>query len=168
MKKVRIPEERVAVLIGENGETKEEFEAVTDCELEIEGNVAKVEGEPLEEMDARKVVKAIGRGFSPEKAFRLATEERTDLMVMDVDDYASTSNERERLKGRVIGRDGETRRHLEKEANIDITIYGSTIGMIGKPRNIEVAMEAIRMLLQGSSHSTAYNYLEKNQAKIEH
>jgi ribosomal RNA assembly protein len=168
MKEVRIPEERVAVLIGEGGETKEEFEDVTRCSLEIQDNVARVEGEPLEELNAQKVVKAIGRGFSPEKAFRLSTEERAGLMVVDIDDYASTSNERERLKGRVIGRDGETRRHLEKEANIDITVYGSTIGMIGKPVNMEVALEAVKMLLQGSSHSTAYNYLEKNQAKIEH
>lgn len=168
MKEVRIPEDRVAVLIGENGETREEFEEVTRCELEIDGNTARIEGEPLEEMSAQKVVKAIGRGFSPEKAFRIATEERTGLRIVDIDDYASTSNERERLKGRVIGRDGETRRHLEKETNIDITVYGSTVGMIGRPRNIEVALEAVRMLLQGSSHSTAYSYIEKNQAKIEH
>ncbi|MFB6214192.1 MAG: pre-rRNA-processing protein PNO1 [Candidatus Nanohaloarchaea archaeon] len=168
MKEVRIPEDRVAVLIGEGGETKEEFEDVTDCSLEVRDNVAKVDGEPIEEMNGQKVVKAIGRGFSPEKAFRLATEERTDLVIIDVNDYASTSNERERLKGRVIGRDGETRRHVEKEANIDIAIYGSTVGMIGRPVNIEVALESIRMLLQGSSHSTAYGYLEKNQTKIEH
>ncbi len=168
MKEVKIPEDRVGVLIGEGGETRRDFEDVTGCELEIDDNTARIDGEPLEEMSAANIVRAVGRGFNPEKAFRLATEKDKALKIIDVNDYAETSNSRERLKGRVIGRDGETRRHLEKQANIDISIYGSTIGLIGDPGNIEVAMEAIRMLLQGSSHSTAYGYIEKNQDKIKH
>lgn len=166
MKEVRIPEERVGVLIGEDGETKEDFEDVTDCELEVEDNLATIDGDALDEMKAQNVVKAIGRGFSPEKAFRLSTEKDVTLYIVDIKDYADTKNSRERLKGRVIGRDGETRRHIEKETNIDISVYGSTVGMIGDPGNIEVALEAVKMLLQGSSHSTAYQYIEKNQAKI--
>jgi len=168
MKKVKIPEDRVAVLIGEGGETREEFEDVTRCDLEVENNTARIDGEPIDEMKASDVVKAIGRGFSPEKAFRLVTERDMALRIIDVNNYADTSNSRERLKGRVIGRDGETRRHLEKQANIDLTIYGSTIGMIGDPGNIQIALEAIKMLLQGSSHSTAYGYIEKNMDKIKH
>lgn len=166
MKKVRIPEERVSVLIGSNGETRQEFEELTRCDLDVKDNVATVEGDPVEEMVARDVVKAIGRGFSPEAAFKLL-EERVALHIVDVKDFADTSNSRERLKGRVIGRDGEARRHLESEANVDISVYGSTVSIIGKASNIELAREAVRMLLQGSSHSTAYRYLEKNQAKIE-
>lgn len=165
MKEVRIPEERVGALIGEDGETKQEFEDLTDCELEIEDNLARIEGDPLDEMTARDVVKAVGRGFSPEKAFNLI-EERVTFHLMDVKDFAETKKSRERLKGRVIGRDGETRRHIEKEANIDLCVYGSTVGFIGRAGNIEVAREAVRMLLEGASHSTAYGYLEKNQAKI--
>ena len=165
MKEIRIPEERVGVLIGEEGETKEKFEELTDCDLEIEGNVARVEGEALAEMTAEKIVKAIGRGFSPEKAFKMLEKDVT-LHIIDVKRYEQSRNGRERLKGRVIGRDGEARRHLEKEANIDISVYGSTVSLIGKAQNIEVAVEAINMLLQGSSHATAYGYLEKNQAKI--
>ncbi len=165
MKEVKIPEERVGVLIGEGGETREEFEDITDCSLKVEDNVARIEGDALDEMNAQKVVKAIGRGFSPEKAFKLM-ERDVALHLIDVNDYASTSNSRDRLKGRVIGRDGEARRHIEKMTEIDISIYGKTIGMIGKAENIQVALEAVKMLLNGSSHSTAYDYLEKNQAKI--
>ncbi len=166
MKEVRIPDERVGVLIGEDGETREDFEDVTDCDLEIDDNVARIEGDAIDEMKAQNVAKAIGRGFSPRKAFRLSTEKDVMLHIVDIKDYAETQNSQERLKGRVIGRDGETRRHIEKEANIDISVYGSTVGMIGDPGNIKVALEAIKMLLQGSSHSTAYQYIDKNQAKI--
>lgn len=165
MKEVKIPEDRVGVLIGEGGETKEEFEDLTDCELVVEDNVARIEGDALDEMNAQKVVKAIGRGFAPDKAFRLV-ERDVALYIIDISEYASTSNSRDRLKGRVIGRDGEARRHIEKMTEVDICIYGKTISMIGKAENIQVAQQAVTMLLNGSSHSTAYNYLEKNQGKI--
>jgi ribosomal RNA assembly protein len=166
MREVRIPEDRVGVLIGEDGETKKKFEDLTDTELTIEDNLARVEGSPLDEMKAQEIVKAIGRGFSPERAFQLL-EEGKMLHLIDIGRYADTKNSEERLKGRVIGRDGEARRHIEKETETEISIYGTTIGLIGKGINIEVAQEAITMLLKGSSHSTAYNYLEKNQMKIE-
>ncbi|MFB6241997.1 MAG: pre-rRNA-processing protein PNO1 [Candidatus Nanosalina sp.] len=166
MKEVRIPDERVGVLIGEDGETKEKFEDLTDCDLVVEDNLATVEGDPLEEMKAQEIVKAIGRGFSPERAFQLL-EEGKMLHLIDIGRYADTKNSEERLKGRVIGRDGEARRHIEKETETEISVYGTTIGLIGKGVNIEVAQEAITMLLKGSSHSTAYNFLEKNQMKIE-
>ncbi|WEL23876.1 KH domain-containing protein [Candidatus Nanohalovita haloferacivicina] len=165
MKEVMVPEERVGVLIGSEGETKEELQDLTDCDVTIQDNQVALEGEPLDEMTAQKIVKAIGRGFNPEKAFKLVERDVT-LHLMDIGRYANTKNAEERLKGRVIGREGEARTHIEKIAQVDISVYGTTIGIIGKAQNIEVAMEAINMLLNGSSHSTAYNYLEKNQDKI--
>lgn len=165
MKKVRIPEERVAVLIGEGGETKEEVEEVTNCELVIKDNVAEIEGDTLDEMDAQNVVKAIGRGFNPEKALNLVEKDKVPHLI-DINNFANSDNALERLKGRVIGRNGETRRHLEKEGNVDISVYGKTIGVIGVAQNIEIVDEVIKQLLNGRSHSSAYRYLEKNQAKI--
>lgn len=165
MKEVLIPEERVGVLIGEGGETKEEFEELTDCSLEIKDNKAVIEGDALRELDAERIVKAIGRGFNPDKAFKIIEDDVT-FYQLDIKNFAETKNSRERLKGRVIGRDGEARKHIEKEANIDISVYGSTVSMVGKATNIQIALESIKMLLNGSSHSTAYDYLEKNQSKI--
>lgn len=167
MKEIRIPEERVAVLIGEGGESKEQIEELTDCELTIKDNLVRVEGDPLDEMDSQRIVKAIGRGFNPDKAVKLVEKDVTFHMI-DINDYADTENSRKRLKGRVIGRDGETRRHLEKEGNVDISVYGKTIGIIGYAQNIQIVAEVINQLLQGRSHSSAYNYLEKNRSKIKH
>lgn len=165
MKELRVPEDRVAVLIGEDGQTKEDIEKMTETELTVKDNLVRIEGDAFDELTAQKIVKAIGRGFNPEKAIRLV-EKNTILYLLDVTDFDSNQSRQEELKGRVIGRDGETRRHIEKEANIDMSIYGTTVGMIGKAGNVQVARQAIEMLLNGSSHSTAYSYLEKNQAKI--
>ncbi|EHK00557.1 putative RNA-processing protein, partial [Candidatus Haloredivivus sp. G17] len=64
-------------------------------------NNVEIEGDPLEEMTSHKMVKAIGRGFNPEKAFKLA-EEGIDFHHLDIGKFADTSNSQERLKGRVI------------------------------------------------------------------
>ncbi|MDY6773970.1 MAG: KH domain-containing protein, partial [Candidatus Nanohaloarchaea archaeon] len=113
MRHLRIPEERVSVLIGEDGETLEEVQELTGTEIEVEDGKVEIEGDPLEEIRAFNIVKAIGRGFSPERALRLL-EDNTDLCVIDVSEFAPTDNAKERLKGRVIGRDGETRAKIEK------------------------------------------------------
>jgi ribosomal RNA assembly protein len=165
VKEVKIPEKRVGVLIGEGGETKEEFEDLTDCDLTVEDNVARIEGEALDEMDGERIVKAIGRGFNPDKAFNIIEKDVTFNQI-DVNQFANSENDKERLKGRVIGRDGEARKHIEKMTETDISVFGKTVGFIGKTQNIQVARETVKQLLNGSSHATAYNYLEKNQDKI--
>ena len=165
MKEVRVPEERVGVLIGESGETKKDIEELLDINLEIKDNLAVIKGDALDERTAHRVVKAIGRGFNPEKALRLVEKDVT-FHMLDITKFADTKNSEERLKGRVIGRNGETRRHLEKEGNVEISVYGKTIGVIGYAENIHIVTESIKMLLKGSTHSTAYQYLEKNQEKI--
>jgi ribosomal RNA assembly protein len=165
MKEVKIPEKRVGVLIGKSGETKREFEDVTDCDLTIENNVARIEGSALDEIDGQKIVKAIGRGFNPDKAFRIIEKDFT-FNYLDINKYANSDNDKERLKGRVIGRDGEARKHIEKMTETKVSVFGKTIGFIGHPQNIQIAREAAKQLLNGSTHSSAYNYLEKNQDKI--
>ena len=166
MKEVRIPEDRVGVVIGEGGATKEDIQELTECEITVQDNVVTIEGEALPEMTCQKVIKAIGRGFNPDKALKLV-EKDVNFYMIDIGRRVENKSRQEELKGRLIGRDGETRRHIEKMAEIDISVYGTTIGFVGNMSNIEVAQEAVNMLLNGASHSTAYSYLEKNQDKIE-
>lgn len=165
MKEIRVPEERVGVVIGSGGDTKQDIEKMTQCDLEINDNVVKIDGDAFDELTAEKIVKALGRGFSPERAINLVEEDVT-FHMLDIKRFEETKNGRERIKGRVIGKDGETRRHIEKETNTEISVYGSTIGFIGKAQNIEIALEAVRMLLNGATHTTAYTYIEQNQSKI--
>ena len=92
MKYVRIPKERVGVLIGKDGETKKTIERISQVHLEIdseEGEVVFNEQEakdPLIPLKVEDVIRAIGRGFSPEHAFRLFGEE-TELFIFDIYDY---------------------------------------------------------------------------------
>jgi ribosomal RNA assembly protein len=163
VREVRIPEERVGNLIGEGGSNMERVEERTETELSVEDdNLVEIEGSGLGLMDAQRIVKAIGRGFGIDEAVKLARQDYA-LHVMDVGDYASTQNSVDRLKGRVIGRDGDAKRHIEKEADVEMSVYGSTVSIIGEMRKIEVVIQVVESLLNGSSHSTAYKVFDRNR-----
>lgn len=166
MRVLRIPEERVPILIGEDGETLEEIEGLVDVEITVDDSEITIErnGDPLEEIRAYNIIKAIGRGFSPERALRLL-EDNSDLCVINVKDFGSDGS-KERLKGRVIGQEGKAREKLEKDTDTEIAVYGKTVSILGKMQNVEIAREAVTMLLNGRSHSTVYEYLKRNQSKI--
>ena len=121
MQYVRIPEDRVAVLIGEGGSTKRELEKRTGCRISLAEGEVSVEGEPLNEWVGKDVVHAIGRGFSPEKAMHLLKEGNVFDMV-DLKDYAESPASRERLRGRIIGEKGRTRKFIERTSGAMIYI----------------------------------------------
>lgn len=170
--RVRIPKARVAPAIGSEGEVKQRIEKETGVELDYdsETGLVEVKGEDdnaLGMMNAGDVIKAIGRGFSPERAFDLLDEE-TYLEVLDVTHYSGKSEKKKaRLKGRVIGKNGKTRRLIEEYTGTNLSIYGKTIACIGPSDKISIVREAVDMLLDGAPHSAAYNFLEKKKREFE-
>ncbi len=172
VRRVRIPNERIAPAIGSDGEVKERIEDSTDVELEFDSESGEVtikgsEESPLGLMSARDIVKAIGRGFSPEKAFQLLQEENY-LDIVDIVPYTGRSKKaKKRLKGRVIGEDGKTRRLIEEYTGTSLSIYGTTVACIGPPEKVQIVREAVEMLLDGAPHSAVYNFLEEKKKETE-
>jgi ribosomal RNA assembly protein len=171
MKYVRIPKERVGVLIGTDGETKKTIERISQVHLEIdseEGEVVFNEQEakdPLIPLKVEDVIRAIGRGFSPEHAFRLFAEE-TELFIFDIYDYVGKKESHLiRVKARVIGREGKTKRVIEGLTGGILAIYGHTVAVIADFESMDIAKKAIDMLLSGSEHPTVYRYLEREMKK---
>jgi ribosomal RNA assembly protein len=72
----------------------------------------------------------------------------------------------QRLKGRIIGKDGKTRRIIEELTDADISVYGHTISIIGNFDQTHAAREAILMLIKGSQHSTVYRFLQKKRQEL--
>jgi ribosomal RNA assembly protein len=167
MKFVKIPMERVAVLIGKDGEVKQRIED-HDVEIHVDSQTGEVtlKGEPLAEMDAENVVRAIGRGFSPHHAFCLFNDLYYYTLV-DMRDYVGKKNKHvHRIAGRIIGKKGRTRKKIEEDLSVFISIYGHSVGIIGKTKGTETAKRAIEMLLEGANHSTVYRYLEKEKKRL--
>ncbi len=171
MKAMRIPKERVGVIIGTNGETKAMMEERLGIQLIVdsEGEVSIMEEsakDPIAVLKAMDIVKAIGRGFSPHHAFRLF-DDMEYLEIIDMKDYVGSKTEQlTRQRARVIGSQGKTRRLIEDLTGVYLSVYGSTVGIIGQPEQVEVARKAVDMLLRGSEHSTVYRYLERSRPKL--
>lgn len=172
IERVRIPEERIAPAIGSEGEVKERIERETGVDLDYNSDTGTVTikgvgDNPLGTIIARDVIKAIGRGFTPKKAFKLFDED-SYLAVVDVTRYSGDSAKaKTRLKGRVIGRNGKTRKLLEEYAEVSVSIYGKTISFIGLSDRIQIVKKAVHMLLDGAPHSAVYNYLEEKRRGAE-
>ena len=167
---VRIPIERVGVLIGKEGAAKKFLEAELGVKLGIyskEGLVT-IKAESAEKSDpfsATRVIEAIGRGFSPQRARRLL-EEGIVFEVIDLRDYAGRSaNSLERIRGRVIGLKGKSRRVIEELTQCHLSIYGRTVAIIGEASEVQLASNAVKSLATGSQHRTVYNTLQKARTK---
>ena len=166
MQYLKIPKERVNVLIGEGGETKRDIERLTKTKITVEDTSVSVEGDGVSEWIARDVVKAVGRGFSPEKALTLLSDENM-LLVIDLTDHVSDSDRAlTRFKGRIIGRDGKTRKVIEELTGCYLSVYGKTVSLVGSYDGVEVAKDAVLRILDGAPHSSVYRFLEKNRRKI--
>lgn len=163
---VKIPLDRVGVLIGPEGKAKARIERSLGVDLEIEsdaGNVTITLSPGQDDVSvlftAANIVKAVGRGFSPQRAMRLS-EEDWDLSIMDLEEYVGTSRSaQERVKGRIIGKAGRSREIIEELTETQISVYGGTVAIIGHVEVLPAAMEAVGMLIRGSFHKTVWNYL---------
>lgn len=160
---LRIPKERIAVLIGIKGKIKKELEEQTSTRMSVdstEGEVTIKGKDSLSLFTLREVVRAIGRGFNPEIAMLLLKQDYL-LEVIPLSDYTAEKNHQQRLKGRVIGSDGRSREVMERLTDTFISVYGKTISIIGLPDHVGTTRRAIDMLLKGSMHSTVFRVLEK-------
>jgi len=69
------------------------------------------------------------------------------------------------MKGRVIGSEGKMRRLLEEMTDARVSVYGSTISMIGEFESVTAARQAIEMLLKGKQHSSVYKFLRRTKSE---
>ena len=165
-KLIRIPNDRVGVLIGKSGKTKKIIEEKCSVELDIDSNGGEVlvKSETITQkfqpFKAMEIITAIGRGFSPENSLRLLNGENS-LHVIDLREFAGKSTDQiERIKGRIIGEGGKARLNIENLTNASITVYGRTVAIIGEPNQLRLAVDAISSLSSGSMHGPVYTKLE--------
>jgi len=167
---VKVPHERLAVIIGTDGETKALIEETMDVDLLVDTEDSSVRivsrpttEDPLAVWKGRDIVKAIARGINPEKALRL----RDDGVIVEIIDISEavgeSKNTQQRLKGRVIGAEGRTRSLIESLTGVTLSIYGKTIAILGTYEEVNDAKRAVDMLLSGKPHSGVYRFLEKTQ-----
>ena len=166
-KLVRIPNDRIAVLIGKSGSVKSQIEKSCRVMLEVDGETGEVlvsstedDAEKTNPFKAVEIVMAVGRGFSPEVAMTLLKDQNT-LHIIDLKEFAGRSKSGiERIKGRLIGEGGRARRNMENLSGTRISIYGKTVSVIGSVDRLRLAVDAVSSISNGSMHGAVYGRLE--------
>ena len=164
--------ERIAVVIGRNGETKRDLEDKSGVRLEIDSRMGEIAindhnvDDPLKVLKLESIILAIGRGFSPEHSMKLLND-NNDLFIFNIHDYVSKKESHvRRLKSRIIGTEGKTKRVLEELTDSYISVYGHTVSIITDFVSMDIAKRAIDKLLSGSKHATVYRFIESNMRQL--
>lgn len=166
---VRIPVDRIAVLIGQKGGVKKRIEQRMQVRIHIdseEGDITLSGDDGLAVYEAANVIKAIGRGFNP-KVVELLYSESYTFDLIDITDFSGKSQKAvARLKGRVIGQQGKAWKMIESMTGCVLSVYGKTVGIIGLVEDVQTARRAVEMLLEGAPHGNVYRWLETKQREI--
>jgi ribosomal RNA assembly protein len=165
---LKIPKERIAVLIGAKGETRKRIEDLTHAKLDVdsdEGNVRISGMDALGLFTAREIVRAVARGFNPDLACQL-TKQDMGFEVVPLASHAKNQDDMIRLKGRVIGEGGKSRRVIEELTGCDVSVYGKTVAIIGPIEAVPTCRRAIEALLSGQAHASVYHWLERRAKEL--
>ncbi|WP_152042940.1 KH domain-containing protein [Salinigranum salinum] len=170
MQHVKVPQDRIGVLIGEGGETMREIERRAEVRLDIDSESGSVAvdtvGDPVTGLVAPDIVRAVGRGFTPETALSLLDDDLRMFELIDLADQTRNKNDLQRQKGRLIGENGRTRELMEELTGAEVVIYGSTLGIIGQPEEVEAVRRATKMILDGAPHGAVYSFLERKHNEL--
>jgi len=154
---VKIPEERMKLLKADP-RIQKKLKDMCDCDFRFLDDVEIESDDSLKIFRVKEVVKAFGRGFYIDDALALLDEN----FYLEIIEIESKSKDRIAvLKGRVIGREGGTKKIIEKISSAKLSIYGKTISIIGRWNEVQIAKEAIDLILSGSKHSTVYRFLKE-------
>jgi len=164
---IRVPADRVGVIVGRNGKVRRRIEQLTNVKLNIdsEGTVTisnpTASDDPVLAWKARDIVRAIARGFSPKNALSLIDEDMMLIIISLRESVGTSPSQLKRVAGRIIGENGRTRRVIEQVTETKITVYGRTVSLIGMNPGLDYARRAVDMLISGAPHSAVYSRLER-------
>ena len=170
----RVPRDRIAVLIGAKGATRKELEKAAGCKhIQIDSSTGEIEvtwpapGEfdPVKALKLPDVIKAVGRGMAPTRAIQLLQDDWFFEMVDLRDHVGKRSNQQRRIRARIIGSEGKIRKMIEQHTGAEISIYKSTVVLVGDGDGLGSARQAIEMLASGSEHGTVMKFLERERKK---
>lgn len=155
MKKIIV--DKVIRIIKSKGNLERELNVA----IEIKGKEVSISGKPEEEYIAEKIIEALDFGFPFSDALKIKKE---DIMFEILNIKACATNKNfERIRGRIIGKEGKALRTISNLGDCNIELSGNKLGIIGNAENIRAVEEACKLLIKGSKHANVYAYLEKHR-----
>ena len=144
--------------------TETELEKKLNVKITIKGKKVTISSSnELDEYEASIILEAINFGFSIQKAL-LIKEQEMLFRIINIKDFTRKKNLRE-VRARIIGRQGKTRKTIERILNCHIVIKNNEIGIICETESIEELITAITNLIRGTKQSNTYRYLEGTRTR---
>lgn len=144
---------------GKIRQNKDVLERKLNVKITMKGRQVEIEGEPVEEFEARTIIDAMDFGFPLGDALKL-TDENIVFRKIPIKQF-TRRKDLEEVRGRVIGTEGKTKRTVEEVSGCAVVVHNNMVGIIGLAENIEEATTAITNLIKGSKQANVYRFLEK-------
>jgi len=161
---IKVPAERLPILIGRKGAVKSKIEREFGVSVSVDSRTSDVmvaTDDPKADLyPALQFIEAIGRGFSPQRSARLK-EEGYALGTLELRSFVKTKDGLSRVKGRLIGSNGIVRRNLEQLTDTEISVYGHYAAVIGDVQGLKLALNALEDLAGGKKYGSVYSRLQK-------
>lgn len=163
---IKIPNYRIGALIGKNGQDKKDLELITKTKIDVDSNSGEItilrnKADAFTFYRTEQLIKAIGRGFSPQHA-KLLLDSSYTLDIIELKDFGVNNDKQmETKRGRVIGTKGSMKKFLEETLDCSVSVQGKTIAIIGQSPKIGYAKETIGKLLLGGNIPAVKTQLEK-------
>ncbi|MBS3060716.1 MAG: RNA-processing protein [DPANN group archaeon] len=164
---LKVPRDRIAVLIGKEGKTKNEIERRFTVKLEINSETGEVnlirniENDALKGIQAREVIKAIAGGIAPQKAYKLENPQYYTGQVNLAEAVGDSDKELSRVKSRLIGTEGKVRAYLSKLTDTEIIINNNLVTILGEIEDVNAAKEAVSKIIEGTPIPNVIKFVEK-------
>lgn len=140
---------------------KRRLEKELSVKITNEKNSIQIEGNPVDEYDALQVLKAICFNFDISISLLLKDPECM-MQAVYIKDYIKKNQRRLiQVKARIIGKGGKALKTISQLSDCAIKLCNSTVAILGRTNDVELAASAIISLINGSRHSNVYARLEK-------
>ena len=104
--------------------------------------------------------------MAPNAAIRLL-EDGNFFEMVDLKDFVGKrAHQQRRIRARIIGSQGKIRRLIENLTDVEITIYKSTVVLVGDADGLGLARQAIEMIAGGSEHGSVLAFLERSRKRM--
>ncbi|NON63252.1 KH domain-containing protein [Acidianus sp. RZ1] len=146
------------------------LEQMTDIEIIYDDRLktfnVNPKGNAYEAIKVVSVFNAIDLDFTLDEALKLLADEYY-LDIIDLKkSFGNNPSVIRRIKGRVIGENGKTKKIIQEYTGCNISISKHSIAILGLVEQVPIARRAIEMLIDGKEHSTVYKYLDKAEAEL--
>jgi len=170
---LRIPLNRIGAVIGVKGSVKEQIEEATKTQIMIDSDTGEVEirpstdlEDPVQLFNSRDIVKAIGRGFTIIQAIKLIDDDYFLEVIPLKPLVGDKPNHLRRVRSRLIGTKGRTRKMIEELTKVHLMISGSTVSIIGDYDHLSRAKDAVMDIIRGAQIESVLGKLEEERNQV--